>query len=243
MPGCQWELEPVSPAWGVCLHGSLSLPHSDMLVSFDQVSTLWGHGSRAHQPSILLSGPLLWSPEAVEKKVSNFVTISRFLLPSPRSASSAALNGLGLSGATNRTVIILNSSPIWLCWAAGMWVTLLSLNNKDTTKTPSLLDLLSVWETLWDLLVCEHIKNNVMLHLLQPEKNKMTLQRGSKIRSHANNGRTSSTWAALNRLSTRLSSDRGRDTVTSYLLINLSWNVNYKQLIHTWLNAYCGAGV
>lgn len=63
-PGCQWELEPVSPAWGVCLHGSLSLLRSDLLRSFDQVSTLWGHCSWAHQPSVVLSGPRLWSPEA-----------------------------------------------------------------------------------------------------------------------------------------------------------------------------------
>lgn len=55
------------------------------------------------------------------RKVSHFVTISHFLLPSPRSASSAALNGSSLSSATNMTVIILNSSPVSLWWAARCW--------------------------------------------------------------------------------------------------------------------------
>lgn len=51
----------------------------------------------------------LFTAPAGSKEVSTFRTIGRFPSPSTRSASSAALNGLGLRRVT--IVIALNSSP------------------------------------------------------------------------------------------------------------------------------------
>lgn len=58
-------------------------------------------------PPFYYLDPLLCRRTRGLKKVLNFVAIRHFPLPSPRHASSAALNGSGSSGATNGTVIKL----------------------------------------------------------------------------------------------------------------------------------------
>lgn len=84
------------------------------------------------------------------KEVSHFATISRFLLPSPRSASSAALNASSLRGAADTTDNIkrLSGLTVESCWV--LVAVLIPLNKRDAAKTslPSLPGLLSVRETL-----------------------------------------------------------------------------------------------
>lgn len=172
MRGCQWELEASSPAWGVCLHGSLSPP------AFGLAHVLWSgqHTLRSlimsartlHFITLTLSMvPWGWKRYQISWQLA--VSCS----PSPWSVLSAALNRSSWSRATNTTVRTLNGSlkqTVVSCWA--LVAALVFSEWKECYKDfpPSVLGLLSVGETLWDPLLCVNIENNVMLHLLEWEK-------------------------------------------------------------------------